>query len=417
MSLGMTLPSQWPKASKLGIAAAYYPTYILVGLMLTSIGPCMKALERQSDSSKGEISFLVVVMSLGYIAGSLLGARLYARVAGNRVLTTSLLAMTSLTLTIPWLGSLWLLIVVFALIGVALGTMDVGGNTLMVWLYRSDVPPYMNALHLSFGVGAFLGPLVINGFAAATGNAVTTYWLFAGLMLPVAFWLSRLPSPDAPAAVQDAADGRAVLRPHLVLIGLIAVFFFMHMGAELSYGAYIASYADDLFYSESLARVVNSVFWGGLVVGRLIAIPLALRISPRALLQASLLVAAASLAPIIALPDSSVALWIGTVGFGIAIASMFANSINFAEQRMPITSRVTAVFLVGGSLGSTVLPLVVGQLYEPRGPQSVMQVTWAALLAALLLFGIIQAYARRSEPPPDMTRPGPAGSRRRGPRR
>jgi FHS family Na+ dependent glucose MFS transporter 1 len=417
MSLGMTLPSQWPKASKLGIAAAYYPTYILVGLMLTSIGPCMKALERQSDSSKGEISFLVVVMSLGYIAGSLLGARLYARVAGNRVLTTSLLAMTSLTLTIPWLGSLWLLIVVFALIGVALGTMDVGGNTLMVWLYRSDVPPYMNALHLSFGVGAFLGPLVINGFAAATGNAVTTYWLFAGLMLPVAFWLSRLPSPDAPAAVQEAADGRAVLRPHLVLIGLIAVFFFMHMGAELSYGAYIASYADDLFYSESLARVVNSVFWGGLVVGRLIAIPLALRISPRALLQASLLVAAASLAPIIALPDSSVALWIGTVGFGIAIASMFANSINFAEQRMPITSRVTAVFLVGGSLGSTVLPLVVGQLYEPRGPQSVMQVTWAALLAALLLFGIIQAYARRSEPPPDMTRPGPAGSRRRGPRR
>ncbi len=30
-----------------------------------------------------------------------------------------------------------------------------GGNTLFVWLYRSDVPPYMNALHLFFGVGAF----------------------------------------------------------------------------------------------------------------------------------------------------------------------------------------------------------------------------------------------------------------------
>ena len=405
MSSGTARPAEWPKASKLRIAAAYYPTYILVGLMLTSIGPCMKALERQSDSSKGEISFLVVVMSLGYIAGSLLGARLYARVAGNRVLTASLLAMASLTLTIPWLGSLWLLVVVFALIGVALGTMDVGGNTLMVWLYRSDVPPYMNALHLSFGVGAFLGPLVINGFAAATGNAVTTYWLFAGLMLPVAFWLRRLPSPDAPASVQGAAAGRAVLRPHLALIGLIAAFFFMHMGAELAFGAYIASYADDLFYSESLARVVNSVFWGGLVVGRLIAIPLALRVSPRALLQASLLLAAASLAPIIALPGSSVALWIGTAGFGIAIASMFANSINFAEQRMPITSQVTAVFLVGGSLGSTVLPLVVGQLYEPRGPETMMYVTGAALLAALLLFGIIQAYARRPRRPVGATSP------------
>ena len=388
-------PSQWSKTGKLRIAAAYYPTYVLVGLMLTSIGPCMKALEDQSGSSKGEISFLVVVMSLGYIAGSLLGARLYARVAGNRILTTALLAMALLTITIPWLGSLWMLIVVFALIGVTLGTMDVGGNTLMVWLYRSDVPPYMNALHLSFGVGAFLGPLIINGFDAAAGNAVATYWLFAALMVPVALWLTRLPSPDAPAAAPGSVAGGAVLRPHFALIGLIAAFFFLHMGSELAFGAYITSYADDLFYSESLARVVNSVFWGGLVIGRLVAIPLALRMSPRALLQSSLLIGAVSLAPVIVLPDSPVALWVGTVGFGVAVASMFANSINYAEQRMPITSAVTATFLVGGSLGSTVLPLVVGQLYEPRGPETVMQVTWAALLAALLLFGLIDVYSRR----------------------
>ena len=395
MPADTTPPSQWPKTGKLRIAAAYYPTYVLVGLMLTSIGPCMKALEDQSGSSKGEISFLVVVMSLGYIAGSLLGARLYARVAGNRILTTALLAMALLTITIPWLGSLWMLIVLFALIGVTLGTMDVGGNTLMVWLYRSDVPPYMNALHLSFGVGAFLGPLIINGFDAATGNAVATYWLFAALMVPVALWLTRLPSPDAPAAAPGSVAGGAVLRPHFALIGLIAAFFFLHMGSELAFGAYITSYADDLFYSESLARVVNSVFWGGLVIGRLLAVPLALRMSPRALLQSSLLIGAVSLAPVIVLPDSPVALWVGTVGFGVAVASMFANSINYAEQRMPITSAVTATFLVGGSLGSTVLPLVVGQLYEPRGPETVMQVTWAALLVALLLFGLIDAYSRR----------------------
>jgi FHS family Na+ dependent glucose MFS transporter 1 len=402
------LPSQWPKSRKLGIAAAYYCTYVLVGLMLTSIGPCMRALEDQSNSSKGEISFLVVVLSLGYIAGSLLGARLYARVAGNRILTTALLAMALFTIAVPWLGSLGMLIVVFALIGTALGTTDVGGNTLMVWLYRRDVPPFMNALHLSFGVGAFLGPLIINGFDAATGNAVATYWLFAGLMVPVALWLTRLPSPDAPSTVEQAVAGRAVLRPHLLLIGLIAVFFFLHMGSELAFGAYITSYADDLFYSESLARVVNSVFWGGLVIGRLVAIPLAMRLSPRALLEGSLLIGAVSLAPVIALPGSSIALWIGTVGFGIAVASMFANSINYAEERMPITSAVTATFLVGGSLGSTVLPLVVGQLYEPRGPETVMQVTWGALLAALLLFGVIDLYSRRRHPnvpsPRDRTR-------------
>jgi FHS family Na+ dependent glucose MFS transporter 1 len=396
MSLGQTVPSQLPKDRKLRIAAAYYAAYLLLGLMLTSIGPCMKALEAQSDSSKAEVSFLIVVMSLGYIAGSVLAGRLYAHLAGNQILAGALLSMAALTVTVPWLRTLWLLILAFSLIGVALGVMDVGGNTLMVWLYRNDVPPYMNALHLSFGVGALIGPLVMNGFALATDNAATTYWLFAGLMVPVAFWLGRLPSPDSPVVEQAATGIRGALRLHALLIALVSAFFFMHMGAELAFAAYITSYADDLFYSEALARVVNSVFWGGLVVGRLIAIALALRLSPRAMLQLDLLGAAGSIALIALLPHSTVALWVGTVGLGISIASMIPSSINYAGERMPITSQVTAVFLVGGSLGSTILPMVVGQLYgDPPHPETMVWVTAAAIAAALVLFAVIRGYARR----------------------
>ena len=208
MSPGATLPSQLPKARKLRIAAAYYATYVLLGLMLTSIGPSLDALQAQSGSSTEAIALLFTANSLGYIAGSLLAGRLYARIAGNRVLPAALLILALLTFTVPWLGSLGLLMLVFGLIGVPLGVMDVGGNTLIVWLYRADVPPYMNALHLFFGVGAFIGPLVFDRFAVATGNAATTFWLFAALMVPVALWLARLPSPDSPGAARATADGR-----------------------------------------------------------------------------------------------------------------------------------------------------------------------------------------------------------------
>jgi FHS family Na+ dependent glucose MFS transporter 1 len=397
MSSGSTALSLLPKAHKLRIAASYYAAYVLLGLMLTSIGPCMKALEKQSGSPTSDVSWLIVVMSAGYIGGSIMGGRLYARLAGHRVLSVSLLAMALATFTIPWLGELWLLIVVFALIGLALGVMDVGGNTLLVWLYGSDVPPYMNALHLCFGIGAFIGPLVMNGFAAATDNATTTYWLFAALMLPVTLWLARLPSPGCPVTAQPAVGIRSTLSRYAWLIALISAFVFMHMGAELAFGAYITSYADDLFYSESLARVVNSAFWGGLVVGRLIAIPLALRLRARGMLQIDLLGAGASIALIALLPDSTAALWIGTIGLGASIASMIPSSINYAGERMPITSQVTALFLVGGSLGSTVLPLIVGQLYgdKPARPEMMVYVTAAAVAAAVVLFGLMVAYARR----------------------
>ncbi|MCU0294241.1 MAG: MFS transporter, partial [Thermoanaerobaculaceae bacterium] len=357
-------PSLLAKAGKLRIAGSYYAAYLMLGLMLTSIGPCMSALEEQTGSTTSQVGFLVVVIALGYMLGSIVGGRLYGRLAGHRILAASLLGMALLTLTIPWLGALWMLIVVFALVGLALGIMDVGGNTLLVWLYGAEVPPYMNALHLCFGIGAFIGPLVMNGFAAATGSAVNTYWLYAALMLPATAWLARMASPVAPPAAAAAAPGASgVLSRHWPVIALISAFVFMHMGAELAFGAYITSYADDLFYSESLARVVNSMFWGGLVVGRLVAIPLALRLKAAGMLQIDLLGAAAAIALIALLPDSTPALWIGTIVLGMSIASMIPSSINYAGERMPITGQITALFLIGGSAGSTVLPLIVGRLY------------------------------------------------------
>jgi FHS family Na+ dependent glucose MFS transporter 1 len=141
--------------------------------------------------------------------------------------------------------------------------------------------------------------------------------------------------------------------------------------------------------------LVNSAFWGGLVVGRLVAIPLALRLSPRAMLQLDLLGAVLSLTLLIMLPDSTPALWIGTIGFGFSIASMIASSFNLAERRMPIASQVSSTFLIGGSLGSMTLPWLVGQLFVPYGRLSVMYVTAAAMLAAWFLLALVVRQKRR----------------------
>ena len=399
MPPGDTLPSRLPKGRKLRIAVAYFASYVVLGLMLTAIGPSLDALQAQSGSSTEAIALLFTANSLGYIGGSLLGGRLYARLPGNRVLPAALLVMAVLALTVPWLGSLGLLLLVFGLIGVPLGVIDVGGNTLMTWLYRDDVPPYMNALHFSFGIGAFLGPLVFDRFAVATGNAATTFWLFAALMVPVALWVAAMPSPDSPTEARVAVDGRSILRRYAWLIGLIALFFFMHMGAELSFGGWIFTYADEATGSETTARLVNSAFWGGLVVGRLVAIPLAMRFSPSAMLLLDLAGGVSSIALLILLPDSIPALWIGTIGFGFFVASMIPSSFNLAERRMPITSQVSAAFIVGGSIGTMTLPWIVGQLFAPVGPIAVMYVTGAAMLGAWVIFGVIvRQRPRRADP-------------------
>jgi len=383
------------------IAAAYYAAFVLLGLMLTSVGPALDALQQQAGSTAGSISLLFTATALGYMAGSLTGGRLYGRLEGNRVVATALLCLAAVTVTVPLWESLWMLIAVFVLIGISLGVLDVGGNTLMVWLYRSDVPPYMSALHLSFGVGAFVGPLVMDRVAVITGDAINTYWLYAGLMIPVAVWVVMMPSPGSPVAAAGGTGGPGRVRSHAVMIGLIAAFFFMHIGAQTAFGGWIYSYSRDLVGSETAARVVNSAFWGGLVLGRIIAIPLALRVAPRVMLEINLAGCLATIGIMILLPASVPVLWIGTVGFGMAVASMIPASINLAARRIPITGQVTSMFLVGGSLGSMSLPWVVGQMFETRGRGSMLFVTGAAMVAAVLVFAALLTRSREHRAGPE----------------
>lgn len=380
---------------KIRLALLFYVAIFFEGVMLSSIGPVLPELRDRTGSTLGAIGIVFTANSLGYILGSLASGRSFGRLAGNTVLAASLVWTAAVVALIPFIDVIWLLVVAFAAFGFALGFIDVGTNTLIVWVFGSDVPPYMNALHLSFAIGAFISPLVIDRFAVLNGDATAAYWLFAVLMLPLALALVRTESPSPPVAVSDAPSG-SVLRRYALFLGLMALFFFMHVGAELSFGGWIFSYADELgIGNDTTGRVLNSVFWGGLVIGRLLAIPLSMRLTSRSMLLIDLGGAAASLGVIALFPDWAPAVWIGTIGFGVSIASMFASGMNYTEERMPITSSVTSLLVVGAGLGSMTLPWVVGRAFDASGPEMLIYLVAVTIAGAIVVFGLIDLLSRR----------------------
>jgi FHS family Na+ dependent glucose MFS transporter 1 len=377
-------------------AFAYYAAYVALGLSISAMGPTLPGLADQTASSLSQISIIFTANSFGYIFGSLLGGRLFDRRPGHPVLAVTLFSIALMLFAMPLLPARWLLIVVFLLLGAAMGVLDVGGNTLIVWLFGHQVGPYMNALHLSFGVGAFLSPMIIDRMVILSGGIRWAYWLLALLVAPVAVWVLRVPSPAHPQGEDHTAAGSAAGRGYLWLTILIAALMFMHVGAELSYGGWVFSYAVALRLGpETTARLLNSVFWGALTLGRLVAIPLAVRLRPSTMLLLDLIGAALSLAVMIVFPGWTPGVWIGTFGFGFSIASLFATCMNFAENRMPITGRVTAIMLVGANLGSMSLPWIIGQFFESVGPRSMVYAIGINILLALALFAGIMLYVRR----------------------
>jgi FHS family Na+ dependent glucose MFS transporter 1 len=380
-------------------AIGYYAAFIALGLFAASMGPTLPGLARHTGSRLSEISFLLSARSLGYLLGSLLSGRLYDRAPGHQVITGVLILMAVMMVLVPLIPLLWLLVAVLLVLGAAEGALDVGGNTLLVWLYRDKVGPFMNALHFFFGVGAFISPIVVAQAVQASGDITLAYWVLALLMLPALLWLIRLPSPERQAAAETRRSGQA----NRVLLTLLVLSFFVYVGAELSFGNWLYTYALTLGLADATtAAYLTSGFWGAFTAGRLISIPIATRFSPGAVLLADLVGCLAGVGVILLWPASPLALWIGACGAGFAMASIFPTMIAFAERRMTITGQITSLFLAGSAAGSMTLPWLIGQLFERVGPHVMTTVIAAALIVECIpwtgqggLYGLIRLHSAR----------------------
>jgi MFS transporter, FHS family, Na+ dependent glucose transporter 1 len=372
--------------------AAYYLAFIALGLTSASLGPTLPGLAENTKTHLREISFLFTARSLGYLIGSFFGGRLYDHRAGHPVMGVMLIGMVLALALIPTASLLWTLIGVLLFLGIVEGAVDVGGNTLLVWVHRHQVGPYMNGLHFFFGIGAFLSPLIIAQAVLVSGTIAWAYWILAILVAPVAIWLLRLPSPAAQKVSQDGRVGQVNHR----LVALIVLFFFLYVGSEVAFGGWIFTYAVELkIATTTVAAYLTSAFWGALTVGRLLAIPIATRVRPRYMLLGDLVGCLVSVGLILVWPGSLTAVWAGTLGMGLSMASIFPTTLSLAERRMTVTGQVTGWFFVGASAGGMTLPWLIGQLFESAGPQVVMM---AILVDLALTLGVLFILVSFSTP-------------------
>ena len=375
--------------------AAYYLAFIGLGLTVAMSGPTLPFLARHTASQLDQISLIFVAGSFGYLLGSLLGGRAYDRYPGHRILSVMLLAIAATSALVPIIPRLWLLAVVLFLVGMSQGALDVGCNTLLIWVHGKKVGPFMNGLHFFFGVGTFISPLIIARVISARGDVHWAYWLFALFLLPIAAWFWRLPSPAM--RMEQSADEPVRKVPVLPIV-LFVLFFTLYVGSEVGFGNWIYTYAVKLnLSSETAAAYLTSAFWGSFTLGRLLGIGISTRVKPKTILSVDLCGCLAALAVLIAWPASSTALWAGVILLGLSMASIFATTLAFAEEHMHLTGTITGWFLVGSGAGGMILPWVIGQFFQRRGPQSVMVIVLIDVILNLALLVVLITRRRNSK--------------------
>jgi FHS family Na+ dependent glucose MFS transporter 1 len=374
---------------------AYWAAILSLGLVSASLGPTLLGLAENTRSEISQISYLFLARSTGYMLGTLTGGRAIDRVPGHYALAAAVVLMCTMMFIVPSVSVLIVLAAVLLIVGLAEGTVDVGTNTLLVWVHRDGVGPYMNALHFFFGVGAFLSPIIVVQIVAATGGITWAYRALALIILPLAVWIMRLPSPQHMAVAKSARTQRQ----NVTLLALIAFFMFLTVGAEVTFGGWIYAFSVTVgVASDKTAGYLTSAFWLALTIGRLIGIPIAVWARPRNILGVDLLGCILSVGVILAWPEERWAVWTGAVGLGFFMATIFATMFLWAERRLDMTGSTARWFFVGASLGSMTVPFLAGQLFDRVGPTAAMSTIFFVLVANLMVFFVLMRFGGEPRP-------------------
>ncbi len=213
------------------------------------------------------------------------------------------------------------------------------------------------------------------------------YWTFTIACLPIATWLWFLPEPSStPMQSDEIKNAPLPLTPVLFCLLL----FLLYVGLELGFGNWIYTYALTLGLGTTItAAYLTSAFWGSFTLGRLLGVWVSTRVRAQTILVMDLIGCAISTVIIMLWKDSNLALWIGTIGLGLSMASIFPTIFMFAGERMQITGTITGWFLVGSGAGSMLLPWLIGQIFARTGPSTmttVLLVDIAGIMLVLLLF-------------------------------
>ena len=372
--------------------AAYYLSFIVLGLTTAASGPSLLKLAEHTSSEINRISLIFVFGSLGYLIGSFLGGRAFDRLSGHKLMAFTMLIIGIASAVIPIARSLEVLLFAMFLSGLASGTLDVGANTLLVWTHGEKAGPFLNGLHFFFGVGSLIAPILLAQVLLKVGDIHWLYWTFTIVSIPITFWLLFLPEPKH----AHTEETRSSVLP-LTAVALVMIMFVLYVGLELGFGNWIYTYALTIgLENEITAAYLTSLFWGSFTFGRLIGIWVSTRIRSQTILFMDIAGCAVSTILILIWKDSSLMLRIGTFGLGISMASIFPTLIMLAGERMQITGTITGWFLVGSGAGSMLLPWLIGQIFAQTGPRSM---TTVLLIDLIVMFAFLLIFiTRKTEP-------------------
>lgn len=373
------------RATLLAAGAAF----LLLGSVVALYGPLFPQLRAGFGVGIDEVGAVVSAHFLGSFV-TVISSGVLLRRSGYRAVLLGGAGTLFIGLGVLALAPSWTVFVLgAAVVGLGFGAVQVAVNLLVARTFDAGAgaASALNLVNAVFGLGALIAPLLIALFAPGIAWPIA---LLAGLALAVLVSLARLERYPTPPARTRAGNG--VMRGGTALVvGFIALYFF-YVSAEVGVTSWATEHLTPT-WGTSVGAAATSFYWGALTAGRLIAVVLARRMSPGALLLSGLTVGLAAMLLATYSPLSPFAY--GVVG--LALAPTFATGLAWLTAVMPRRAEeVTPLVLAAASLGPVSTAPLIGVIVAAQGVD-VVPLTLAALTALALLSVVFLARSQPSQ--------------------
>ncbi len=392
----ITTLSQPTRRPAIVLLALAYVGFISLGLPDGLLGVGWPSIRQTFGLPLDALGALLTTFTIGYLVSSFASGRILARMGVGSLLALSGIATASSLLGYAASPAWWLMVALGAVAGLGAGAIDAGLNTYVATHHSART---LNWLHACFGLGATMGPLVMttvlqNDLPWRSGYAIVGA---AQLALAVCFvatrtWWETSATPQEATSTVPAplASTWGTLRLPAVWVSI--VFFFVYTGVEVTVGQWAFTlFTTSRAVAPAVAGVWISVYWGSLMVGRIL-FGIFVDVAPlRALLRWSL--GAITLgALLIALNLTNLLSFVGLALMGLALAPVFPSVIATTPQRLGAAHAANGVGfqIAAAALGGVGLPVTVGILADRRSIEVVGPLLVAAAIALFVLHEVLE---------------------------
>lgn len=373
-----------------------YSVFLMNGMLALSIGSLLPFIRDQRGLDYAFCGMIVSLHSVGNLIASFTAGLLPIKVGRKKsiLMFNALFAFSYFLIIIG--GNKWLLALAFFLTGMARGATSNFCNASINKLAPGSAW-LINGLHAMFAIGAFSFPILLT----ALTNVSASNWIYvAYIMLAIGIlsWLIYFVNPIENEKIEKKEKGDTgfgFLKEPLFYICIATLFFYLCVEQGVI-GWMVTYFKDTKLLPESMSQITASVLWIMILAGRLLTAAFSTKVEKEKLLLA-MGTGLVCFFCLLLLGKSATVIFLGIMGFGFSMAGIYPTTVSFCGRIIEKYPMAWSYMLTIASLGSILMPSIIGKIAEKAGIYYGMSSVVAVVIIDMIFICVLYRYVRKKK--------------------